>query len=84
MDTNKIQDQTASKGVKWCFNPPLAPHFGGVHEAMIKAAKKAICAILSNADINDEELMTTFIGVEVLLNSRVLRISPLTLKMPLH
>ena len=72
MDTNKIQDQTASKGLKWCFNPPLAPHFGGVHEAMIKAAKKAIRAILSNADINDEELMTTFIGVEALLNSRPL------------
>ena len=72
MDTNKIQDQTANKGVKWCFNPPLAPHFGGVHEAMIKAAKKAIRAILSNADINDEELMTTFIGVEALLNSRPL------------
>ena len=72
MDTNKIQDQTASKGVKWCLNPPLASHFGGVHEAMIKAAKKAIRAILSNADINDEELMTTFIGVEALLNSRPL------------
>ena len=28
---------------------------------MIKAAKKAIRAILSNADINDEELMTTLV-----------------------
>jgi len=72
MDTNKIQDQTASKGVNWCFNPPLAPHFGGVHEAMIKAATKAIRAILSNADINDKELMTTFIEVEALINSRPL------------
>ena len=72
-NANKIQDQNGSKGVKWCFNRPLAPHFGGVHEAMIKSAKKAIRAILSNADINDEELMTTFIGVEALLNS-----SPLT------
>ena len=50
MDTKKIQDQTASKEVKWCFNLPLAPHYGGVHEAMIEAAKKAIRAILSNAD----------------------------------
>jgi len=40
MDTNKIQDQTASKGVKWCFHPPLAFHFGGVHKATIKAARK--------------------------------------------
>ena len=32
----------------WRFNPPLAPHLGGVHEtiSMIKAAKKAIQAVL--------------------------------------
>jgi len=55
LDTNKIQDQTASKGVNWCFNQPLAPHFGGVHDVMIKAAKEAFRANLSNADVNDEE-----------------------------
>ena len=37
---------------------------------MIKAAKRAIFAILSNADVNDEELMTAFIGAESLINSR--------------
>ena len=39
LGTSKIQDQTASKGVKWIFNPPLAPHFGGVREVMIKGTK---------------------------------------------
>ena len=39
---------------------------------MIKAAKRAIRAVLSNADINDEELMTAFVGVEALLNLRPL------------
>ena len=34
--------------------------------------KKAIRAILSDADVNDEELMTTFTGVEALMNSRLL------------
>ena len=72
LDQNRIQDQTVDKGVKWLFNPPLALHFGGVHEVMIKAAKKAIRAILRNADVNDEELMTAFVGVEALLNSRPL------------
>ena len=55
------------------FNPPLALRFGGVHElheVMIKAAKKGIRAVLGNADVNDEELMTVFVGVETLLNSR--------------
>jgi hypothetical protein len=41
---------------------------------MIRAAKKAIYNILnlSNADVNDEELMIAFIGAESLLNSRPL------------
>ena len=70
MDRAKIVDSTAYRGVKWDFNPPLAPHFGGVHEAMVKSAKRAIYATIANADVNDEELMTIFAGVEDLLNSR--------------
>ncbi|XP_070581780.1 uncharacterized protein [Ptychodera flava] len=47
-----------------------AAHFGGVHESMIKAAKRAIYAILKNADITDEELLTAVTGAEALINSR--------------
>lgn len=72
LDRNKIASSTANRGVKWHFNPPLAPHFGGVHETMIKAAKKAIYGILGNADVTDEELMTAFTGAEGLINSRPL------------
>lgn len=39
---------------------------------MIKAAKRAITAILGNADITDEELLTAFIEAESLINSRPL------------
>ena len=39
---------------------------------MIKSAKRAIKAVLENADINDEELHSAFVGVEDLLNSRPL------------
>ena len=46
-----------------------APHFGGVHEILVKAAKKAIYAVLSNGVVNDEELITIFTEVEGLLNS---------------
>ena len=61
-----------SKGIKWTFNPPYAPHFGGVFGTMIKAAKRAVMAILGNADVTDEELMTAFTGAEALINSRPL------------
>ena len=39
---------------------------------MIKSAKQAINAVLGNADINDEELMTAIIGAEALINSQPL------------
>ena len=72
LDQERITKSTANKGVKWYFNPPLAPHFGGAHEAMIKEAKRAVNAILDDADITDEEIMTAFTEAEALYNSRPL------------
>ena len=72
LDQDRIMASTSNRGVKWHFNPPYAPHFGGVHETMIKSAKKAIQAILGCADITDEELITAFTGAEALINSRPL------------
>ena len=72
LDQEKIKESIANKGIDWHFNPPLVPHFGGIHESMIKSAKRAISAILGNADITDDELMTAIIGAEGLINSRPL------------
>lgn len=68
----KVQENTASYGDKLHFNPPLALQFSGVHEVMIKAAKKAIYAILNSADIIDEELLSAEVGAKGLINSRPL------------
>ena len=69
---SKFNESLINQGVKWTFNPPYAPHVGGVFETMIKAAKRAILAILGNADVNDEELMTALTEAESLVNSRPL------------
>jgi hypothetical protein len=58
--------------VKWHWNPPVGPHFGGVFESMIKSAKRAIAAILGNAEVNDEKLQKGITSVESLMNSRPL------------
>ena len=67
-----VTQRTSHQYVTWYFNPPAAPHFGGVHESMIKSAKRAVYAILKGADVNDEELMTALTGAEALINSRPL------------
>ena len=72
INQKKIQSCFANHRITWSFIPPLTPHFGRVHEAMIKSAKKALRAILQSADITDEELLSAFIGTECLINSRPL------------
>ena len=71
LEPDRIQHRTTHlfNKVKWHFNPPAAPHFGGAHEAMVKSAKHAIYAVLGNRDIRDEELIMAFAAVESLLNS---------------
>ena len=67
-DQEKIANKTTQDyAMEWKFNPSSAPHFSGVFEAMNKSAKKAIKAILGNADITDEELHTAICDVERLL-----------------
>jgi hypothetical protein len=72
LDKERLQRESAQRGMRWHFQPPAAPHFGGSHEVMIRAAKRAIHAILGEADVTDEELHSAFTGAEALINSRPL------------
>ena len=57
---DKIKRDGGQGNIKWKFNSPAAPHFflGGVFETVVKAAKKAVYAVLGNSDVTDEELIT--------------------------
>ena len=59
-------------GIQWFFNPPSAPHFGGVCERLVKSAKKALKITLNGQLVNDETLLTFMAETETLLNSRPL------------
>ena len=63
---------TFTKGIDWQFIPPEPPHCGGIFGRMIKAAKRAVYAVLKEAGVDDEDLQTVFTGTESLLNSRIL------------
>ncbi|XP_073254268.1 uncharacterized protein [Porites lutea] len=69
---DKIERLTSNQGIECQFNPPEAPHFGGVFETMIKSANRAIYVILNEADVSNEQLQTVLTGAKSLLNSRLL------------
>ncbi|XP_015377512.1 PREDICTED: uncharacterized protein LOC107171770 [Diuraphis noxia] len=56
----------------WNFNPPAAPHFGGVWEAGIKSVKFHLKRVIGTQVLTYEELETLCVRVEGILNSRPL------------
>ena len=60
----------AEENIKWRFNPPAAPHFGGLWEAGIKSVKTHLTRVIGAQILTYEELNTILIQIEALLNSR--------------
>ena len=63
-DKAKIESDLAQKKIVWKFNPPGAPHFGGIWERLVQSCKKVMIAILDNRSLTDEVLSTTMCLVE--------------------
>ncbi|XP_050055781.1 LOW QUALITY PROTEIN: uncharacterized protein LOC126549715 [Aphis gossypii] len=55
---------------KWHFNPPAAPHFGGLWEAAVKSTKYHLKRVMGNQRLTFEEMATLTCRIEALLNSR--------------
>ena len=60
------------EGIEWRFNPPSAPHFGGLWESGIKSVKSHLSRVIGNQVLTYEELSTFVVQVEAMLNSRPL------------
>lgn len=56
----------------WHFNPPRAPHFGGLWEAAVRSAKILMVKIMREHTFTLEEFNTMLCRVEAILNSRPL------------
>lgn len=66
--------QTASDAekIEFKFNPASSPHWGGVWESQIKAAKSLLYRVVGEQVLTFEELLTLFVQIESTLNSRPL------------
>jgi hypothetical protein len=76
IDWDKVRRATGlgfgpdGKGIQWIFNPPVASHFGGIFEIIVKAMKRALKAILQQADLDEEEFRTATSKAMAMLNTR--------------
>ncbi|XP_049329393.1 uncharacterized protein LOC111189354 [Astyanax mexicanus] len=67
-----LQAQLAGHQIKFAFNPPGAPHFGGCWEREIRSVKSALQVTLGAQAVTEEVLRTLLIEVEGILNSKPL------------
>ena len=71
-ETKHIGGRLAQVSVKWNFNPPAAPHFGGLWEAAVKTVKFHLLRVIGDRPLTFEEFATVLARVEAVLNSRPL------------
>ncbi|XP_071578789.1 uncharacterized protein [Temnothorax nylanderi] len=58
--------------IKWTFNPPSAPHFGGLWESGVKSFKTHLRRVVEDQVLSIEEFTTVLAQIEAVLNSRSL------------
>ena len=72
----QIEEHLIQQGIRWKFNPPAAPHFGGVCVKLVRSCKKAMYAVLGNRSVREDVLSTTMCLGEQTLNAR--RLTPVS------
>ncbi|XP_040172723.1 uncharacterized protein LOC120905745 [Anopheles arabiensis] len=69
---NTVATRCTDRGITWHFNPPKAPHFGGLWEAAVKTAKRHLYRHLGNTRLSYEGYCTVPHQIEAAMNSRPL------------
>lgn len=75
LDCNKKWNEDIAKELSqfqtnWHFNPPSAPHFGGLWEAGVKSVKHHTKRVMGLARLTYDEFETLILQIESSLNSR--------------
>ncbi|XP_055543376.1 uncharacterized protein LOC129728925 [Wyeomyia smithii] len=64
-----VSKELAEEGIQWHFNPPSAPHFGGLWEAAVRSAKTHLLKVVGENPVSPEDMTTLLPQVEACLNS---------------
>ena len=81
---NEVKRYSSGLGVRWVFNIPKAPWWGGIFERLVQSTKRCLRKIIGQAKLSYDELPTALTEVEMVLNSRPLTyVSSTDLEKPL-
>lgn len=70
--SESVVKSLANEEIQWKFNPPSAPHFGGLFEAGVKSVKHHLKRVLSETSLTFVDFYTVLCQIEACLNSRPL------------
>ncbi|XP_051785092.1 uncharacterized protein LOC127528414 [Erpetoichthys calabaricus] len=70
--TNDLKLLLAKQKIRFQFNPPGAPHFGGAWEQEIRSIKTALNITLGSQTVTEEVLRTILVEVEGILKAKPL------------
>jgi len=70
IDSKSIRQKFCHQGLDWIFNPPSAPHMGGVWERLVQSVKVALKNMLKTKFPKEEVLHTALLECERIVNSR--------------
>ncbi len=69
---SQLKEQLADYQILFKFNPPNAPHFGGVWEREVRSIKAALQVAVGSQSVSEDVLSTVLVEVEGILNSKPL------------
>ena len=72
VNDKKLEDEMLVQAVEWSFNPPHAPHTGGVWERRVGSVKSVFRHLVHDRLLTDEELLSFMCEAEKIINDRPL------------
>ena len=62
--SNFVAYSLSKDGTEWVFNPPAAPHFGGIWEAAVKSVKHHLKRVIGETKLTFEEFSTILYQID--------------------
>ena len=69
---NELKAFNAKHGIKWRFNLPKSPWWGGMFERLVRSVKRCLKKTLGKGRLTYEEFLTVLVEIEAVINNRPL------------